>query len=41
LEDEIEVEKIAASLANGVLTVTAPKKKPEEKEETKIKIPLA
>ena len=37
---EIEVEEISAALDNGVLTISAPKKKPEVKE-TKIKIPLA
>ena len=37
-EDEIEVEEISAALENGVLTISAPKKK---REETKIKIPLA
>jgi HSP20 family protein len=40
VEDEIEVDKIEASLNNGVLTVSAPKKKQENKD-TKIKIPLA
>ncbi|KAL3912874.1 MAG: hypothetical protein SGARI_000935 [Bacillariaceae sp.] len=38
IEDEIEVEEIAAALESGVLTISAPKKK---REETKIKIPLA
>ncbi|KAL3920469.1 MAG: hypothetical protein SGILL_003248 [Bacillariaceae sp.] len=37
IEDEIEVGQIVAALDNGVLTVSAPKKK---REETKIKIPL-
>lgn len=39
-EEEIEVDQIEASLNNGVLTVTVPKKKTEEKADTKIKIPL-
>ncbi|KAG7362300.1 heat shock protein, Hsp 20 family protein [Nitzschia inconspicua] len=41
VEDEIPLDKIEASLINGVLTVSAPKKKPEEKKDTKIKIPLS
>jgi HSP20 family molecular chaperone IbpA len=39
-KDEIEVDKIEASLNNGILMISAPKKKVEEKG-TKIKIPLA
>ena len=38
IEDDIEVEEISAALDNGVLTISAPKKK---REDTKIKIPLA
>lgn len=37
LEDEVDVNEIEATLENGVLMVTAPKKK---KEELKIKIPV-
>jgi HSP20 family molecular chaperone IbpA len=40
VEDEIDVNKIEASLINGVLTVSAPKKKQDERD-VKIKIPLA
>jgi HSP20 family protein len=39
IEDAIEVDQISAALDRGVLTVSAPKKKREEKE-SKIKIPL-
>mmetsp|Transcript_13852 Transcript_13852/g.24070 ORF Transcript_13852/g.24070 Transcript_13852/m.24070 type:complete len:286 (-) Transcript_13852:3060-3917(-) len=41
IEDEIEVDQIEAKLTNGVLVVSAPKKKKADDSETKRKIPLA
>jgi HSP20 family molecular chaperone IbpA len=40
IQDEIQVDEMKATLENGVLVVSAPKKENEEKE-TRRKIPLA
>merc|ERR1712188_234656 len=39
--DEVDAEQMEASYDNGVLIVSAPKKKEEEKPETKRRIPIA
>merc|ERR1712138_239470 len=39
--DEVDAEQMEASYDNGVLVVSAPKKKEEEKPETKRRIPIA